>query len=438
MIIKAKVQAKPLQKLHIHLLIKRNWHSCNHVQLFEMDSPLHNLTTLAGDCLYEIFTPNYIDTDDLLEIAVTCKRLQPIAKQAYRTKFNQVENFDRIKGWSLEQLEKYLRQFGEYRETFNSNWINRDVNTVLRLLAKYCKNLAVLKCAAWKGDIVLSDLKRMPPTHVPDNWKLKFDGIFDENLPLHTFKLNKCIAALPAQHFPRLHTVQLTEVLPELDTLTSFLKQNSQLIRLELDYILHDFGIDRAIEDLVNLEIFSYSAFNLNRFFTYDCFTKFTKLRKFRLTMNTPSAFKILSALLTANAPLKTLITERFSGHQELAAVISQFGCVEELTLGYVHHFEGVMQIAENMPQLKHLNCQIISEHVTATNVWQVLQKAKQLHSASFKFMCGFDFELHFADFQAISLIAADRSMLVKILIQSNILVRNGFDIFRVNSKYLL
>lgn len=403
-----------------------------------MDSSQHTLTSLIDDCLYEIFTPNYIDTDDLLEVSLTCKRFQAIAKQAYRTKFIQIENFGRIKGWPLTQLEKYLRQFGEFRESFNSNWTGCEMNAVHRLLAKYCKNLVVLKSGAWKSDIILSQLKKLPETHVPDNWKLKFENLFDENLPLETFKLNKCIAELPAQHFPQLHTIQLVEVMPELDTLTSFLKQNSQLIRLELDYILHDFGIDRAIEDLVNLEILSYSAFNLNRFFTYDCFKQFKKLRKFRITMNTTSAFKMLSALLTASPPLKTLIIERFSGNQDVSTLICQFKCIEELTLGYVYHFEGVIEIAKNMPQLKHLHCQIISEHVTAENILHVLHQANQLHSASFKFMCEFDFERHFADFDSISIIAADRSMHVAILIQSNVLVRDRLDVFGVSSQQML
>lgn len=375
-----------------------------------MESSHHILEYLNDDCLYEIIRQDCIDIDDLIEVALTCTRLQYIAGQVFRTKFRNHNHFENMRFWTLEQLATFLRLFGEFCRTFVIDWEQMksftDVGAVLRLLTEHCKSLVSLKLFREDSTEYLRFVANPTLRDSVDSVELPklvdFSHLkFDAHLPLEVLKIHNCRAEIPEQHFPQLQVVVLCRVWLRQQNVDQFFKLNPQIIRMKYSPdILHLQSLGDAMKYLVNLEELTYLTGKAACGY-YDgdtnhaCFEQLKKLRWLRIETSDRDTCSILNALHKISAPLESLNVVIFQRTMEVSVnllinTICQFKSIKQLAMkhfrsGMENDFQGrhLIQLVDNLPQLEHISCS--SSGITFRNISDMLRQPNQLQSVFFK-----------------------------------------------------
>lgn len=391
------------------------------------------LKSLDDDCLYEILAQSCSSIKDLLEIASTCKTFRRIARQIFTAEFKQNNHYNDMGDWSTAQLEEYFRHFGEFCETFDTKIFNKP-KAVLQLLTIYCANLVNLRCCnldATEFDLLYELCAKLVQL---EYYCGKFEGahLFDESSPLQKLTLYDCEAELPKRHLFQLQHVNLKSVIISSQNIARFCQLNQQLVQLELDCVtLSDNRSKGRTEPLMNLEELSYTGFSKYLIF-YPSFENLIKLRKLQLHGPDSRVYRMLNALHRANAPLESLILRYIDLDTGIINTICQLKSIKQLKLeegissrGF--ECQNVIQLINNLPQLEDIHCK--SKKIKMRDIRNVLQKSYQLNSAWFV-ITAFDYEREYSNIGAISTLANNLNIYVKIEIMSDKSVSDKFYIF--------
>lgn len=219
------------------------------------NSPNNIMNALFDDCLRLIFEKIYHPAD-FNSIANVCLRFKRIAKEIFPSKIRQrTISLDKLifgHEISLLQIETFLRDFGwsvssVYLSEYHLKNISNESNTLLRMMAKYCKNLEHLDLHLTGVETqtlidihpLLSKLKYL---RIYLSHKLNF-GPFTEFISactqLETLKLtgwNINEYTLPAITFQKLINFEMT--VPDF-SIDAFLKLNPQIEELDTTYSLN-------------------------------------------------------------------------------------------------------------------------------------------------------------------------------------------------------
>lgn len=344
-----------------------------------MDFSGNILDALNDDCLYEIFTRKCIDINDLMEVASTCQRCQWIAKRVFRTRFKHANHFAPMINWPLDKFENYLQLFGEFCEVLDIHVLKCDQNKLLRLITKYCKNVTDIRCC---GKIDFSEFKQFFSKLINLEYsKGTFNGdhLFEDDASIKSLKFCSATVNFPLKKLPNLQHVFLYAVRSTAST--TFFQLNNQITTLYLNNFIVKSHLNESLKHLVNLTEFTYWYDRYNNITNYSCFENMSNLRKLDFILDKDRAYNVLSSLHRGNAPLESLVVGNFCAHKQTIDLICQYKSIERLVTHCACAFKDVLEVIDNMPQLKHICCDMFD----VENALEILQHSTALQSALFK-----------------------------------------------------
>lgn len=385
------------------------------------------LHALDDECLFELFT-HFTDIEDVLELGSTCKRFLGIAQKVYCSKFQKIDHSGQMICWPIKKIERYLKHFGEFCETFDSN-----DSKELCLLGKYCKNLTKLRCnSQWTCN---KHLKSIFPNLVEFETSGDFyygAELFGDNSPLQKLTLVDCDVTFPAKHFPNLRHVELKAITwYSSATIDNFFKLNTQITRLEL---CHGTQLKSAVRHLENLEEFTYLIDEYAAEGDYEGLKNFTKLKKLTLNMwkdeyepDARAVRKVLLALWRANPPLEHLTLDAFVDFSYTAFAITRFPALRTLVLKEIscsmldEDDEELVSIGR-IAQMEHIICEAPVLSLRLIRVFVDYSREK-LRSALFIISPDSPYQCETPELEEISAIADERELNVEIIVQVSITI---------------
>lgn len=218
------------------------------------------LDLLPANCLLKMFKNPIIRAQDLLQLAFVCKRLHPIAKEAFSKKIITDQFLEKLELW---QSEEFFRIFGEFIKSVQYNSSGLDESDILLcLMTEHCKNVTTFECVVRKFKISHIEIMRDPfVTFLPMLEKLSiyfhghcdnFPNLFDANMEYRLKELNiySWSVNLPLMRFPQLENVSINQ---GNGNMYEFYNLNPGIKSLKLKHVHLQFGISRVLRYLPNL-----------------------------------------------------------------------------------------------------------------------------------------------------------------------------------------
>lgn len=223
----------------------------------DQQSPNNIVNMLNDDCLRTIFESNHLSLDDLCAIGSVCVRFNEIVKQVFAAKHKNEDDCQALMTKTLWKIEEYFRIA---RNETVVGWHFDDPASIIGMIMENCTNLKKLYWLHLEQS-TLNEMRslfdQLTYLYLSDVQSCDFTDIFTSNALLTSLRICDMDDAskLPNIQLPKLASLHLFDVNTAESSLERFLQLNSQLTTITFNHcIMHDFGIERALKHLPNIE----------------------------------------------------------------------------------------------------------------------------------------------------------------------------------------